>query len=172
MKNKYSDSLFPFGIGTTFCLILMISLFTGAIMGYLLRNNHSFEQGGGIILLIIIIILFVVPMFGNRKKSHFEQNKKVLAEYDGIGTIQGLRGAMFRLVIYEEGMEIRALYHRYYIPFKEIKKVEKKEGYFSKRLDIVTGISGIPDYIESSDKKFWELAELIKKRINIVLGQG
>ena len=125
-------------------------------------RDNTFHQGGAIILLIIFVLLVLVPVLYNRKKSPFEKNRVILEKYDGAGNIQGLRGALFRLIIYEEGIEIRAFYHRYYIPFKEMTKVEIEKGLISKRLKFETGINGLPDYIVSSDRKCWNLLEMIE----------
>lgn len=162
MKNKYSDSLIPLGIGTSYLLFLAILMLAGTGVGYFFKDKHAFPQAGGIILLIIFVILVLLPILYNRKKSPFEKNRVVLGKYDGIGIIQGLRGALFRLIIYKDGIEIRAFYHRYYIPFNKMKRVRIDEGYTSKRLKIETGISGIPNYIVSSGKEFRKLLELIE----------
>jgi len=165
MKNKYSDSLVPFGIGTSFFLLLTLLMSAGAGAGYLLRDYPVFLQAGGIILLIIFVTLVLVPVLYNKRKSSFERNRVVLARYDGIGTIQGLRGAMFRIILYEDGIEVRAFYHRYYIPFEKIKKITIVEGHVSKRLEIETGIAGVPDTIVAADKKFWALVDQIAARV-------
>jgi len=165
IENKYSDSLIPFGIGTSFFLILVMLLLAGSTVGYFLKDYETFPQSGGIILLIIFVFLLLLPVPYNRRKSPFEKNRVVLGKYDGIGVIQGLRGALFRLIVYEEGIEIRAFYHRYYIPYETIKKVIIEDRYFSKRLTIDTEIAGVPDYIVASDKKFAELAYIIEKKI-------
>lgn len=165
MGNKYSDALIPFGIGTSFFLLLIILLSAGAGVGYLLKDYPIFPQSGGIILLIIFMVLLLIPVFYNKRKSPFEQNRVVLVKYDGIGTIQGLRGALFRIILYEDGIEVRAFYHRYHIPFDKIQEIHTESGYTSKKLNIVTGIAGVPDYIVSSDKKFWALADQIAARV-------
>ena len=165
MNKKYSDSLIPVGIGTSFFSALVIMLSAGAMVGFLLGDKHNFQQLGGVFLLIIFLVLLVGPILYNRKKSRFEEERSILDIYDGIGIIQGLRGALFRLIIYEEGFEIRAFYHRYYIPFERIKKVSIEEGYINKRLNFVTGIVGAPDYIVSSNKIIQALAFLIEKKV-------
>ena len=96
-------------------------------------------------------------------KSPFQRDKTILITYDGIGTMQGLRGALFRLILYEEGIEIRAFYHRYYIPFEKIKNIVIEKGYISKTFNIDSEIKGVPKTIVSVDKKFWEFAEKIEK---------
>lgn len=165
MKSKYSDSVFPFNIGISFFLTLVIILLSGAISGYLL-SDYNFPQAGGIILLIIFVALLLTPLLYNRMKSPFQQDKTILNTYDGIGTMQGLRGALFRLILYKEGIEIRAFYHRYYIPFKKTKNIVIEKGYISKTFNIDSEIKGVPKYIVSIDKKFWEFAEKIEQKMS------
>lgn len=140
-------------------------IFAGAMAGFLLGGKHNFQQLGGIPLSIIFLVLLAGPILYNRKKSRFEIDKAVLEKFDSIGTIQGLRGAFFRLLIYKKGLEIRAFYHRFYIPFNKINRVSIEEGYFNNRLNIVTGIDGVPDHIVSSGKQFLSLAFLIEKKV-------
>jgi hypothetical protein len=164
MNKEYSDSIIPIGIGASFVSALVMMLSASAIVGFLLREKINFPQLGGVFLLIIFSVLLIGPILYNRKKSRFEQGRSVLNRYDGIGIVQGLRGALFRLLVYEKGIEIRAFYHRYYIPFNKINRASIEEGYFNNRLNIVTGIDGVPDYIVSSGKEFLSLAFLIEKK--------
>jgi hypothetical protein len=166
MKNTYSDSLLPFSIGTSFTVALFSLLLAGAGVGYLLCDCNLPPQSGGIILLIIMVLLVVMPLFYNRKKSSFEQRNTLIEKYDGIGIIQGLKGAMFRLLIYEEGVEIRAFYHRFYIPYENIKTVAMEEESFGfMRLRVKTGLAGIPDYIIANDKIVREFAHLLERKV-------
>ncbi len=164
MNKEFSDSIFPIGIGASFILALVVMLSASAILGLFLSDKIDSPQLGGVFLLFIFLVLLVGPIFYNRKESRFERERFVLKRYDGIGIIQGLRGALFRLLVYEKGIEIRAFYHRYYIPFDRMNSASIEEGYFNGRLNIVTGIDGIPDYIVSSGKQFLSLAFLIAEK--------
>jgi uncharacterized membrane protein len=119
MHREYSDSIFPFGIGASFIISLVGLLLAGSLIGVFLGPllvQKGFEQGGGIILLIIVLVIIVGPIIYNKRISRFEKEKTVLKVIDHFGMIQGLRGAFIRLLLYEEGLEIRAFYHRYFIP--------------------------------------------------------
>lgn len=164
MNKEYSDSIFPMGLGASFISTLVVMLSASAILGLFLSDKIDFPQLGGVFLLIIFLVLLVGPIFYNRKESRFERERFVLKRHDGIGILQGLRGALFRLLVYEKGIEIRAFYHRYYIPFDRINSASIEEGYFNCRLNIVTGIDGIPDYIVSTGKQFLSLAFLIAEK--------
>lgn len=165
MNKGYSDSIFPFGIGTSFLVVFGVLMTSAAVTGFFLNERYGdMRGGGGIILLVIFLVMLVGPVIHYRKRSRYEKDKVVLKRYDGIGVIQGLRGALFRLLVYEDGVEIRAFYHRYYIPFSEINRVSIEEGHFNVRLNIATVIDGIPDHIISSGKQFMSMAVLIEKK--------
>jgi hypothetical protein len=164
MKTKYSDSLIPLGIGTSFISLLIAILSIGAITGLYFEGKHSIKQLGGVPLLFAFLTLLVGPLLYNRKRSRFEKENKIDDTFEVFGTIQGLRGTFITFLIYEEGIEIRAFYHRYYLPFKDIISISTDEGCISTRLNIVTEIDGVPEYIVSSGKQFLYLVSCIKRK--------
>ena len=164
MDKQYSDSLIPLSIGTSFFLILIAFLAAGTIAGFFLDNEEELQQLGGITLLVIFLILVVGPLFYNKKESRFEKDREIQHRLDYIGTIQGLRGALFRCLIYEDGIEIRAFYHRYFIPYSQIQKLSISENKFSTILNFLSGIDGIPDRIVSSGIEFQILSRIIQKK--------
>ncbi len=166
MDKEYSDSSIPMSIGTSFVLALVVMLSAGAAAGFLLKGQDDVPQLGGFVLLLIFMVLIVGPVLYNKKPSRFEKQRSPLFRMDGIGILQGLRGALFRLILYDEGFEIRAFYHRYFIPFAGIKKFSIEKGYVSTRINFETGLAGVPDYLTASDSKFDELARLIEKKRN------
>ena len=165
MKNQYVESFLPFGIGASFALILGGLLGLGALIGYLIGDQPPFNQLGGIVLLIIFLAVFVGPLIYNKKASNFEPGRTVVDKYDGMGLIQGLRGAFFRLIVYQDGLEIRAFYHCYFIPFSHIRHIEIKESFLSHRLNIETGLEGVPEYLAASDRKFLTVLRLIETKV-------
>jgi hypothetical protein len=143
-------------------------LLGGSLIGVLfgpLLEQKGFEQGGGIILLFIILVMMVGPIIYNKRASRFERERTPLEIIEHFGIIQGLRGAFIRLLLYEEGLEIRAFYHRYYIPFDKIDGVSIERLLFGKRINIKTGITGVPEYLTLPDKQLSDLAHIIQTRI-------
>jgi membrane protein YdbS with pleckstrin-like domain len=165
MKNQYMESFIPFGIGTSFMLILIVLLGLGALVGYLIGDRPPFNQLGGIGLLTVFLVVFVGPLIYNRTTSRFESGRTVLDKCDGMGLIQGLRGALFRLIVYEDGLEIRAFYHRYFIPYSHINHLDIEEGLLRHRLNIETDLEGLPQYLVANDKKFLALFRLIETKV-------
>jgi len=138
MNHKYSDSLFPWGIGASFVIVMLALMFGGTLVGVLLGpylEKNDFKQGGGIILLVIILMIVVGPMIYNRRVSRFEKENNPLEKIDHFGIIQGLRGVFIRLLLYEDGFEIRAFYHRYYIPFDKIEGISIERILFCNRIN-------------------------------------
>jgi hypothetical protein len=168
MNREYSDSLFPFGIGASFIISLLALLLAGSLIGVFLGPflvQKGFEQGGGIILLIIVLVIMVGPIIYNKRISRFEKERTALKIIDHFGMIQGLRGAFIRLLLYEEGLEIRAFYHRYFIPFGKIDGVSIERLLFDKRINIKTTITGVPEFITLPEKQLSDLTSIIQNKI-------
>lgn len=168
VNRENIDSVFPWGIGVSFIVTLLALMLGGVSVGVFLRpflKQKNFEQGGGIILLVIIIAIMVGPMIYNKRISRFERQRAPLETVDYFGLIQGLRGAFIRLLIYEEGLEIRAFYHRYYIPFDKIEGVSIESILFSDRINIETAIRGVPEFLTLPDSRQSDLASIIQNKI-------
>ena len=168
MNQKYSDSMFPWGIGASFVIsfitLMLLGVFGGVFWGSYIESN-GIKQGGGLILLVAILVILVGPMIDNKRVSRFERGKKPIEIIDHFGIIQGLRGAFIRLLMYDDGIEIRAFYHRYYIPFVKINGVSIEKLLFSNRINIKTKIDGVPEFMTLPDKQLSDLASIIENKI-------
>lgn len=137
----------------------------GVFWGTILKQQNL-EQGGGIILLISILVLLVGPIFYNKRVSRFERERTPVKTIDHFGIIQGLRGAFIRLLLYDDGLEIRAYYHRYYIPFEKIDGVSIERILLSgRRINIKTIIKGAPGWLTLPDEQLSDLASIIQNKI-------
>jgi len=166
MNRKYSDSLFPWGIGASFVIFLLALIAGGFLAGTFLDPYlKNFKQGGGIILLVIILVIVVGPLLYNKKASRFERERTPLKIIDHFGVIQGLRGASIRLLLYDEGVEIRAFYHRYYIPFEMIEGVSIERIFFCKGISIKTTIKDMPGFLTLPDKDLSDLFKAIQNKL-------
>jgi hypothetical protein len=168
MNRKYSDSLFPWGIGASFFIVLLALMSGGALAGVFpgpFLEHNNFKQGGGIILLVIILVIVVGPLLYNKRISRFQKERTPLKIIDHFGIIQGLRGAFIRLLIYDEGIEIRAFYHRYYIPYEIIDGVSIERILFCNRINIKTIVKGMPGFLTLPDKQLSDLTSIIQNRI-------
>jgi hypothetical protein len=166
MNKEYSDTLYPCGIGTSFIITFLAIMLGGALTGiFILQDSFLQQSGGGIILLLIFSAVVAGPIFYNKRISRFEKDRTVIRKFDDIGAIQGLRGAFFRFVLYDDGLEIRAFYHRYFIPYDKIEAVSVENGYFSKKMTLATMLEGVPDCIVASDKQLLDIACFIENKI-------
>jgi hypothetical protein len=168
MNRKYSDSIFPWEIGASFVIALLAMMSGGVLVGVLLGpflEQKNFKQGGGIILLVMILVIVVGPLIYNKRISRFERERIPLTIIDHFGIIQGLRGAFIRLLLYDEGIEIRAFYHRYYIPFEKIVGVSIERILFCNRINIKTIIEGVPGFLTLPDKQLSDLTSIIQNKI-------
>jgi len=168
MNRKYSDSLFPWGIGASFVFTLLALIFGGALAGLLVEpflEHKNFKQGGGIILMIIILVIVVGPIIYNKKVSRFEIERTPLKILDCFGVIQGLRGAFIRLIVYDGGIEIKAFYHRYLIPFEMIESVSIERIFFCNGINIKTKIEGVPGFLSLPDEQLSDMASIIQNKI-------
>lgn len=168
MNRKYSDSIFPCEIGASFVIALLAMMSGGVLVGVLLGpflEQKIFKQGGGIILLVMILVIVVGPLIYNKRISRFERERIPLTIIDHFGIIQGLRGAFIRLLLYDEGIEIRAFYHRYYIPFEKIVGVSIERILFCSRINIKTIIEGVPGFLTLPDKQLSDLTSIIQNKI-------
>ncbi len=168
MNREYSDSLFPCGIGASFIFTLLALMLGGSLVGIFagpFQEQKNLEQGGGIILLFIVLVIVVGPIVYNKRISRFEKGRTPLKTIDHFGIVQGLRGSFIRLLLYEEGLEIRAFYHRYYIPFDKIVGVSIERLLFSTRLNIESTIRGAPCFLTLPDSQQSYLASIIQNKI-------
>lgn len=133
-------------------------------------------------IIIAIPICFVLPfvlssIWGN-KKSIFEKNNKLIIKYNGT-LLNNSRSAIlpeyipiYKILIYETGIEIRVLFTIMFLPYEEIYKIEKRGSktwaikiiIYSKvaRIPARIGLEGLKEEIYINMIKYWKL----KKNVN------
>jgi len=142
--HTYKDALFPFGIGGTFVLLvggLLITVFTvGKYLG---------ESMMSVIFLAGFAFAFFGPMIYNRLPSPFEKNRQFIASYTGGGSVLLFHGTwpFFRLIVYEDGLEVRVMFHRFFIPYEHMEDIPEKVGFFSRGILIKSNLPGVPSGI-------------------------
>ena len=166
MRTEYSESCLPAGIGNSFILLLAAVLLCGLVAGLIFQKSQGMDQMGGVPLLVAFLVLLIGPHLYNRRKSRFEGSRKPIKDIESFCSIQELRGTFVRILLYEDGIEIRAFYHRYFLPFQKILFISFTEGKSVSRLKIFTEMDDFPEYIISSGKEFISMALLIRKKFN------
>ncbi len=115
-KNLYKDALFPFGVVGTFVLfmaVFMAGLF--AAMKFLEGPKGEFFIFPGILSMVALFVFY------NLAPSPFERVRNVLYTSTGGGSVFLFSGTwpFFRMLLYSDGLEIRVMFHRFFIPYDE-----------------------------------------------------
>ena len=143
-NSKYKEALLPFGVGGSFFLLmacLMIPIFA-------IQKFYGMEMMPFIFIPGFILIFFG-PMVYNSLPSSFERSRKVIASFTGGGSIFMFNGSwpFFRLFVYADGIEIRVMLHRFFIPHDQMGDIPEKVGFFSRGILIKSDLPGVPSSI-------------------------
>jgi hypothetical protein len=142
--QTYKDALFPFGIGGTFVLLV-----AGLLVAVFAAKKYVGEPIESVIFVAGFVLIFFGPVVYNRLPSPFENNRKVITSRTGGGSAGLLYGSwpLFRLIIYEDGLEVRAMFHRFFIPYDQMEDVPQKVGFFSRGILIKSDLPDVPSII-------------------------
>jgi hypothetical protein len=144
---KYKDALFPFGILGTFASLIGIFL----LIIFLVQKYF----GPGAMVYVFLpgfLFIFLGPMLYNYVPSPFQKERGLVASCTGSGSIFLFSGTwpFFRLLVYDDGVEVRAMFHRYFIPYDKMGDIPDKIGFFSRGLLIKSDLPGVPSGIRFS----------------------
>lgn len=142
--HKYKDSLLPFGILGTFALLIAVPLITFFIIG-----KYAGPENLVFVFMPTFLFIFLSPVVYNFVPSPFERERNLIASYTGGGSIYLFSGTwpFFRLLIYRDGIEIRVMFHRFFIPYDKISDLPQKVGFFSRGLLIKSELKDVPSSI-------------------------
>ncbi len=143
-ETTYKDSPFSFGVGGTFVLLLAVPLglvAAAAGLGGLEYVAYAFPP--------VFLVVFCAPIAYNYVSSRFEDGRTRLASYTGGGSIFMFNASwpFFRLLVYEDGVEVRVEYHRFFIPYASMGELPIKAGFFTRGLLIASDLEGVPSKI-------------------------
>jgi hypothetical protein len=158
ISNQVLGFAFTFWIGSLFVLMIALpSVLLAAL--YIIQQYSSPEISGPIFVMTVLI--FLLPMFVcsigfNYRLSPFQENRTLVADFTGGGTlwylIQG-SSPFFRLMVYEDALEVRFIFHRFLIPFDRMDDLPNKLGFFSPVSIVISGfliksdLPGVPSRI-------------------------
>ncbi len=140
-ERKYKDALFPFGVGGTFVLLL------GSLMLTVFAVEKFADRWmASIIFMIGFAVIFFGPMIYNGLSSPFERGREIIASYTGGGSASLMGGTwpFFKLIVYEDGLEVRVMFHRFFIPYESMEDIPEKVGFFSRGILIKSDLPGVP----------------------------
>lgn len=141
---KYKDSPSPFGIFGTFAILIavpMIIIFTAVKF-----------VGEGVAAFLVppfFIFIFLGPAVYNYVPSPFQANRILVASFTGGGGIFLFSGSwpFFRLLVYQDALEVRTMFHRFLIPYDMMEDLPEKLGFLSMGILIKSDLPGIPSHI-------------------------
>jgi hypothetical protein len=147
--------LLPFGPGGNMLLFLIL----------LLASTFLLMRFPGLQFLPVAVIALALclPVVGNLLPSGFSKEREVLGSFWGGGRISIFRGRwpMFRILLYRDGLEVRAEFNRYFLPYDRLMPLPELVGFFHRTLLLRCRLPGVPSKIRFDSPK----ADLLRARI-------
>ena len=143
-ETRYKDAPVPFGLMGTLVALIAIPLVTITIA---LKLGHS--EAAAALFLPSFILIFAGPILYNRVASPFEEGRILIASYIGGGSTFLMNGSwpFFRLLVYADGVELRVMFHRFFIPYDRMEDLPEKLGFFSRGILFRSDLPGVPSSI-------------------------
>ena len=146
IQHKYKDALFPYGLIGTFALFFCIAAVSIGI------NIFFGEPHLRPFFILILILAILSSVAYNFVSSPFERARSLIASCTGGGrTLQTFqfRGTwpFFRLMVYGDGVEVRVMFHRFFIPYDKMDDLSSVTWFFSEGLYIESDLRDVPSSI-------------------------
>lgn len=140
----YVDALLPFGVLGSFALLLGVPL----ALSLTVARAAGPERLPWVVLPTLILV-FVLPTLYNFVPSPFQERRRLVTSFTGGGSIYLFSGSwpFFRLLVYADGLEIRVMFHRFFVPYDRMDELPQKVGFFSRGLLVRSDLSGVPSRI-------------------------
>jgi len=160
-EKQYKEALFPFGVLGTFAVLLAVPL-----AGIMIVTKYSDPEIIPFLFFPLFLLVFVGPALYNRSESSFEKERAPVATYTGGGSMFLFNGSwpFFRLLVYADGVELRVMFHRFFIPYDKMDDLPEKIGFFSSGVQFKSNLPGVPSSI-----RFYGFGS--KKVLEMVKGQ-
>lgn len=143
-EEQYRDAPVSFGLFGTFVALIAVPLVVTMIA-------HKLGGPGAAAAVFppFFILIFAGPILYNRAASPFEQGRSLVVSYTGGGATFMMNGSwpFFRLLIYADGVEIRVMFHRFFIPYDRMEDLPPKLGFFSRGIPFRSDLPGVPSSI-------------------------
>jgi len=151
--TAYRSSPSPFGVIGTF-LGMLVPTFL------LLFAGKGFVPFG----LLLLLLIFVGPIIYNFRASPFEEQREVRSSFWGGGAIYLFHASIpfFRLLIYADGLEVRVMLNRFFIPYD---RMDYQAGLFKSSLLIKSHLPDVPSRL-----RFFGRTRAIIKKLDGITG--
>jgi hypothetical protein len=168
-QTKYKEALLPFGIFGTFAFIGGIPL----LLIFILERYF----GPGVfphLFMPTFVLIFFGPVVYNYIPSRFQRERNVVASYTGGGSILLFHGSwpFFRLMVYEDGIEVRVEFNRFFIPYNKMGDLPSKIGFFSRGVLIKSDLPGVPSGIRFSGFGMKKILKVLNEMRNKCLAKS
>ncbi len=142
---KYTDSLSRFRIYGTFAILIVVPL-----LAAFLTVNHHGEEILSLIFPLILLFIILSPVVFNYFPSAFQERRRLVSAFTGSGSIllSVSPWPCFRLLIYEDAVEIRIMFQRYLIPYEKMADLQEKIGFWSRGILFRADLPGVPSIIQ------------------------
>jgi hypothetical protein len=159
----YKESPVPFGVVGTFAILLGIPM-----IGVMLAQKYANPAAFGFLFAAVFLIIFLGPALYNHVPSSFEQARTVGASYTGGGSLFLFNGSwpFFRLLVYDDGVEVRVMFHRFFIPYDKMKDLPEKIKFFSTGILFKSDLPGVPSRIRFYGFSSKKILAVVKERRN------
>ncbi len=109
--------------------------------------------------------MFFTPIIYNYLPSPFQKDREVIVSYTGGGSVNLFSGSwpFFRLFVYEDGLEIRVMLHRFFIPYDKMSDPPEKIGFFNRGILIESDFPGVPSGIRYNGFGMKKVIKTIKQ---------
>lgn len=157
--GPYCHALLPFGVHLTF-----FGVIAAGMLVFLLLSTLAKDFLMPVLLLPVFLLLFVGPILFNYRPSPFQKQRRVLDVATGGGSIFMLNGSwpFFRLLIYDDGLEVRFFLHAWFIPYARLESITLQRAFLSRALLIRSDLPRVPNRIRFSSSRQKELLARIE----------
>lgn len=138
---QYKDSLVPLGIFGTFTLIMV-----GPLLGMPIIEKYGGQQIMPYIFIPYFLLTFLGPLIYNIFPSPFEKERNIVASYTGGGSIFLFYWTwpFIKLNVYDDGLEIRIMFQRYFIPYDKMDDIPDQGDFFNRGILIKSDLQDVP----------------------------
>jgi hypothetical protein len=114
----------------------------------------------------VFLFIFLGPVAYNFVPSPFQRERSLIASHTSGGSIFLFSGTwpFFRLMIYADGIEVRVMFHRFFIPYDKMDDLPEKLGFFSRGLLIKSNLPGVPSGIRFYSFRMKKLLALVNEQ--------
>ncbi len=157
---SYKEALFPFGIIGTFAIMLASFILTMVI-----GEKYADPAFMPFLFGPFFLLIFFGPVSYNYFPSSFQKKRDVITSFTGGGSIFLFHGSwpFFRLMVYKDGVEVRFMFHRFFIPYDKMDEIPGKVGFFNRGILIKSDLPDVPSGIRFSGFGMKKIIEAVNE---------